>query len=227
MRAPIATLLACLVALVALSALSACNILGPVAFLTMGEEKKPAMYTLEDRPTVVFVDDRANVIGRTSTRRMIGEQITRDLIAQELVNEAISSRDAIRLARQETDDAPMPIDEIGRQLGAEQVIYVEVLRFQSMEDAYTLRPTASCRVRVIDVANRRRLFPDPDAPETMASDVGHTVNVTMREVSEELYRSPSGIRQLEESLAVTLGSDVARLFYKHVPRELGSSLQPR
>lgn len=222
----IAHALVVVAALAVLPGLGGCNIIAPVAYLTMGQEKKPAEYTLEDRSTVVFVDDRANVIGRTTTRRMIGEQITRDLIANELITEAISSNDALRLARQESDDAPMSIDQIGARLGAEQVIYVEILQFQSMADPYTPRPVAACRVRVIDVLNRRRLFPDPDAPDA-ARGPGRTLNVTLREVSEELYRSPTGIRQLEESLAVAVGIDVARLFYKHTPRELGSNLEPR
>ncbi len=53
------------------------------------------------------------------------------------------------------------------------------------------------------------------------------VQVFTRAASPELYRSRSGRRQLEESLANQLGDRIAKLFYKHVPDEIGSRLQPQ
>ena len=202
--------------------LASCNIVAPASYLAMGQPKKDAEYQLEDRATVVFVDDRRNILSRTHVRRMIGERVTDDLLREDVISDAISANDAIRLARQESHDEPMALDDLGRELGAEQVIYVEIIDFRSMSDPYTPRPTATGRIRVIDVDNRKRLFPDPDS-----RDPGRVVQTQTREVSMEMYETASGIRELEEMLAEHLGTEIGRLFYKHTPREIGSQLEPR
>ena len=42
-----------------------------------------------------------------------------------------------------------------------------------------------------------------------------------------LYRTPSGRRQIEQMLALLTADRVAKLFYRHVPEPVGSRLQPR
>ncbi len=116
----------------------------------------------------------------------------------------------------------LPIEAIGEIVGAEQVIYVEMVSFVGSPDGFTPRASAVCRVKVIDVANRTRVFPAPDAEEPW-----QLVSVTTRAVDLELYRTPAGRRQIEQMLAERLGDRVAKLFYRHVPDELGSRLQQR
>lgn len=203
-------------------ALASCNIVGPMSYLAMGQPKQDAEYVLEDKSTVVFVDDRRNIISRTSIRRRIGDRATQDLLDQEVITDAVDPNAAIQLARQEPHDAPMPLDQLGRELEAPQVIYVEIIDFRSMDEPGRPRPTAACRVRVIDAETQQRLFPDPES-----DDVGRVLQTNMREVSPEMYETVSSIRQLEEMLADELGAEIARLFYRHTPRELGSNLESR
>ncbi len=75
------------------------------------------------------------------------------------------------------------------------------------------------------MANRARLFPAPGSGQ--ASAAWQVVEVTTRPINPELYRTSSGRRQIEQLLAAGLGDRIAKLFYQHVPNEVGSRLQSR
>lgn len=201
---------------------SGCNILTPIAYAVEGPPKMPAVVTIPDRPTLVYVDDRANVMGRTALRQIAADKASEVLMVNEIVERTISPRDAMAIVRQETHDKPMAMDEIGRKVGAEQLIFVEVSQFMLTPDGYTPRPQAACYVRVIDVAGRTRMFPPPDSMEP-----GYLLQVKLREVPGELLNSPSGRRKLEEDLAQEMGEQLAKMFFEHEQTELGSRLGKR
>ncbi len=205
--------------------LGSCNILGPASYLAFGAPKVEAQYHLLDRPTVVFVDDQSDAIPlhATRVRRTIADKISTELMARDLVTNVISSRDAMALARQrDREDKLLAIDDIGDAAGAEQVIYVQMMSFLGSPDGYTPKPTATCRVKVIDVARRTRLFPAPDAVGAWRE-----VAVVVPVISREQYRTASGRRQIEQMLALLTADQVAKLFYRHVHEEIGSRLRPR
>ncbi len=206
-------------------AMSSCNILSPAAYLAMGQAKAPAKYELQDRPTVVFVDDRNSAIPVNSSRvrGTIAETVNTELMKHDLVTQTISTRDAMAVTRsRDRDGKLMPMGAIGEVVGAEQILYIEMLSFRGSPDNRTPRPSAACRVKVLDVVSRTRLFPAPGA-ESGWQDV-FTMTST---VSPELYRTSQGRRKIEEMLSVALADQVAKLFYKHIPDELGSRLQPQ
>lgn len=200
---------------------SGCNIVGPAAYIVGGPGTIDAEHALADRPTVVFVDDRENVVNPTSLRRVIADKVSQDLMSRGVVSRTISPHDAMSLAsRHDTHKDVMPIDAIGRAVDAEQIVYIEMLVFQD-SDGEVPRPIAACRVRVIDVENRERLFPSPDAEQPY-----RVVQQRMREVDRDMYRSRATRYQISETLAEELGDTIAKLFYKH-ERDLGGRLQPR
>lgn len=203
----------------AAAALSSCNIITPAAFILMGPPKKDAIFLLTDRPTVVFVDDARSRVGRTDLRRIIGDRIAVDLMVEKVVTETIASRDALAVARSEAYDNRIAIDSLGEIVGAEQVIYIDMVIFDLSPDGFAPAPVAAGLIKVIDVTAKERLFPDADS-----SDSSYAVQVQLPQISPELYRTPSTRNQLNEALAEAFGLEVARLFYKHVPDELGSRL---
>ena len=205
--------------------LGSCNILGPASYLAFGKPKVEAQYQLLDRPTVVFVDDQSDAIplNATRVRRTIADKISTELMARDLVTNVISSRDAMALARQrDREDKLLAIDDIGDAAGAEQVIYVQMMSFLGSPDGYTPKPTVSCRVKVIDVARRTRVFPAPDA-----AGAWREVAVVAPAINVEQYRTAAGRRQIEQMLALLTADRVTKLFYRHVSEEVGSRLQPR
>ncbi|MCI0365810.1 MAG: hypothetical protein L0Y44_00420 [Phycisphaerales bacterium] len=197
-----------------------CNVIGPAAYIIDGPPSTEARHELADVPTVVFIDDRSNVVNPISLRRVIADKASENLMIQEVLTKTISPQDAMVVAAQrERNSQILPIEEIGKFVGAKQVIYVEMAQFQTTADGYTPRPIASCRVRVIDVENRKRVFPPAESPVQ-----AQVVNVAAREFSPELFRTRAGRLKVLEGLAIETGDRIAKLFYKHETKELGKNL---
>lgn len=206
------------------AALGSCNIVGPAAYIIGGQPKVDAQYALSDRPTVVFVDDPENILPDRSLRRLIGDRVAQELMVKKLVSITISSADAMAVAGRESYGKPLAIDAIGRSVGAEQVVFVNMTSFVLSPDNITPRPSGACLVKVIDVTNRERLFPAEDGGFRGAS--GYPVQVAMRQVSLERYRTTSSRRSIREQLANEIADQITKVFYRHVPDELGSHLNP-
>ncbi|MHC5002902.1 MAG: hypothetical protein ACYTJ0_07240, partial [Planctomycetota bacterium] len=204
--------------------LPACNILGGVAFVVHGPPKAPAMYELQDRPTVVFVDDRNNTIPQRSDliRRRVADRVSEQLMTKNVITVTIEPQDALAAAKL-TDrySEVMSIDGIASTVGAEQIIYIEMLSFEATPDGYTPRPRAACAVKVWDAVEHVKLFPSPDAPET-----AHVMQVDTLPLSTDLYQSRSSLVQVYQVLAEEMGVRIAKLFYEHEIRELGSQSDP-
>lgn len=209
----------------AVTFLAGCNILGPAAYLTMGQPKTGAQYELVDRPTIVFVDDRMNAIPVNSSRvrRMIADKVTMDLMNEEILTQTIKPRDAMALARNsDREGSLLSIEALGDRVGAEQVIYVEMMSFRGSPDGVTPRAIGLCRVKVIDTANRSRLFPPPESERGWIE-----VRAISQPFSPELFKTTEGRSQIQELLANLLGDRIAKLFYEHIPDELGTRLEPQ
>ena len=205
---------------VAAMGLSSCNIIVPAAFIFSPEPMVEPVFVLQDRPTVVFVDDRQNLVTPTSLRRVIGNRVSQDLMVEEVVAKTIDTSDAEAVARvNDTDGAPMAIDEIGRAVGADVVIYMEMVEFRDRTDPYQPKPRASCRVRVIDAVNLTRLFPDATAEES-----SYLVQVELPAMDPGQMRSRAARNQVGEMLANRLGQQAGRLFYEWNSSKIGTSL---
>ncbi len=214
-------LIAVIVLLVASAIGAGCNIVTPLAIIFAPEPTTPAVYELQDHPTVVFVDDRRSLISPSSLRGVIADRLSQELQTQEIVTTVVSPRDAESVARQNDDfDTFMPIAEIGRAVGAEQIIYIEMLEFRERLDQYNPRPRGRCRLRVVDVVNNVRLYPGRDMQEDY-----HVLEIQMADVSPEAYRSRATSNQVARLLAEEIGVRVAKLFYEHKTGKLGTNLE--
>jgi hypothetical protein len=211
------------------SILPGCNLAAPALYAIDGPGRIDAEHELAEVRTVVFVDDRRNVFPRTALRTSIGEAIAKDLLGRKLVPSIVSPRDAIALARQkESGTKPLSIAAIGRELDAQQVLYVQVVSFSltgdgaSADSGFGVRPTATCRVKVIDCAANVRTYPVGDIGES-----GRLVTSRIREVDTEGLRTVAARRAVEDRLAARLAIDVAELFYEHDRVDLGENLGTR
>jgi hypothetical protein len=212
-------------ALAAAVAAAGCNILTPAAYLAFGQPKNDARYELEDRPTVVFVDDRDNAIPVNSSRvrQAIADKVSKDLLAEKVLDNVISARDAKAVARsQDREGKLLSVEALGEAVGAQQVIYVEMMSFRGSMDNLRPQPASACRVKVVDVAERRRLYPPPES-----DNAWDEIMAVSPPLSQELYRTSQGRRQLEQLMAELLGDRIAKMFYKHVPDEIGNRLDPK
>ncbi len=200
-----------------------CNIAAPVAYVIGPEPKISALHTIEDKPMVVFVDDR---LGRVSPARLIrtlGDQTSESLLDMEVVETVYRPADAMSFVKQnDRSDNVVSNQDIAEAVGADQLLYIDVVRFELSSGGYSSKPTAVLNVKLLDMEEKAVVFPDPESGRVI-----HQLVVELPTVDIELYRSLSGRSQIKEQLAIESGDAVARLFYDYEPRTLGNRLESR
>lgn len=201
-----------------------------VAFVTQGfaPRKIKALHDLADRPTLVLVDDPLGRLGDPGLPNEIANQV-----AFHLAEESLVSQDNLIEARQlydlrtklGKDYSRTPVDRIGRELGAQQVIHVYVESVSYSQNPGMYHPTATVHVKVIDAVKGKRLFPLQKALDDENSPLSHhAVNVSMphRTMADGGHHA---VRFLGKPLAQRLGRDIARVFFDHLPRQPGDPLE--
>lgn len=219
LRISLARVLAVLVLPGALAAvLPGCNIVGPAYLLVHGPEKVPRKFELpKDRPTIIFVDDRANSLPRRSLRQTIADAAQKVLLEKHVLTNVIDSRAALAVAAQDRSGEPKPITEIGKAAQAEIVIYVTVDGFTLSPDGQTFAPGASVRIKVIDVANDTRLWPEDKA--------GFAFSTQSPAQTGTAPTSQSQVALGEDGAAQRTGLAIAQCFFEHVATD--SAIKPQ
>ncbi len=197
-----------------------CETVGYVADVIAGEQNIPAAYEPQERATLVLVEDPLGKLPTPDLAPRIAGRVSDHLTDQQVVSQIIPTTVLNRFITQTPDyhthPENWPIDKIGRQVGAEQVIYIVVQSFQLSEDNAIYRPVAEVRVKVVDVASGKRLFPTH-------TTAGYPV------VTRQFYRSMEGSSGTTDNivsrqLADQLAAEVAKLFYEHTPPQPGEGL---
>lgn len=198
-------LLVTLTPLLCLAAVAGCTIIGVAAAKLSPPPEIPPQYVLAPEPTLLLVENYNN----PASLRIQGDSICRavfdDLLASG-VAPMVDPDDAAALRKRDVEAyRKMPLDAIGKAVGANQVIYVDL---QSFEVTHALASelysgAAMARVRVVG-SNGEVLWPTDSAG-------GYPVVVkvnprrTAAGVGEDAVR-----QQLTEELALKIG----RLFHK-------------
>lgn len=214
-------------AMLALSSAAGCGFvaLGAQAF----EPKNKARFRMEDRPTLVLVDDLQRHLGSPANATLLAETISGNLVNEGALKNVIapSKADAHLIALGDRAGAA-GIDDIGRAVDAEQVVYVYVESASLFSEPGLLQPEASVRVKVIDVMNRKRLFPTEGAAESepgaMLTPRGYAVvsKIGPRGVDSD---SPSLRNAMYAQLTRRVGRDVARVFHEYHSRQPGEPFE--
>lgn len=185
-----------------------CNIVAPVYLAIHGPPKTPAAYTLDkERTAVVFVDDRANRMPRRALRVSMAAEAERAMLQQGAVKDMISGQSAIQTAAADPEGQPASIAQVGRSIGAQQVVYATVDAFSLSPDGQTFAPYVTLRVKVIDAVKDERLWPEDKR--------GHPVQVQLPPRQGTSPATSTEITRAENELATAAGLAVARLFFKH------------
>ncbi|MAE60497.1 MAG: hypothetical protein CMJ49_03970 [Planctomycetaceae bacterium] len=191
-----------------------CAPIGYVAQIFDGN-KIPAMYELPDRATAVLIDDPTSALPDSSIQNLLGGRIGQELTEHEAIADLTAPRLIDELRHNHGDFNEWPIDKIGMRAGADQVVYVLIERFNLSDEQRTYRPVYSMRVKVVDAASGRRLFPAGDAG-------GYRVASELFFKQELSGGTDSTRRVVARRLAEHAAVDVAKLFYEHAEREPGS-----
>jgi hypothetical protein len=190
-------------------ALGGCSLLGGLAYKLSPPATTPAQYKLGIDPAVVLVENSRNP-SQTEVDASLVAALLRDDLARHKSAVLVEQHAVLRLRdRDPAAFAKMSITEIGRAVGAQQVVYVDLHRVSVEVDSgnQMVRGAVEASVRVIDVRTGANRWPQ-DVPqgvpigfETPYTDIG-------RQMTDASVR-----RVLHEKLVRTIG----RLFRDWVP----------
>ncbi|MEM9253623.1 MAG: hypothetical protein AAGB29_14865 [Planctomycetota bacterium] len=208
---------------------SGCEGVAAAAVLFRDTDVK-AVYTLPDRSMAVLVDDPKNQLRDVNGPGRVMANITYHL-HQNRKRAGLSESTEIfgvsdiRVLQREVGSeafAEMPIDEIGRRLGADMVLYAEVLSAGARVAGGLYRPNAVVDVKLINSADGSRIWPNPGND---LSGPGPGYVVTVEEEHEASAISNRSVEyEMMRRLAEEIGKEIAQLFYKHRGKEPGDML---
>jgi hypothetical protein len=211
------TLLLLMMFVALLTGAAGCNIVGAGTYLIHGPAKEPAEYTLPQQSIVVFIDDRANVLPRSRFVKQIAMRTTNELLkVEKVVPEAIDPDAINREAARERAGNLMSIEEMGRKVGANIVIYAVPRQFTLVDERGTV-PTCIMEVKVVDAESGARLWPGATQFEY------HRLNVELAYKSTLEY-DPNKIDELQQKLAEVTGLRLAQLFFAHEKNPLDAQV---
>lgn len=203
--------------------MSGCEVFGFMAYV-FKSTKVEALYKLTDRPTLVLVDDPNDRFSNPTMTDLVAAEVGYNLQEESVtgLQNIVEPRGLHEMAsRLGSDYARVPIDRVGRELGAQQVIHILIASVNLIEEPGLMRPTATVQVKVIDCGESKRLFPQPAAEDF--GQTHYTLTVKLRHRSSPID-GRDGLRMVEPMLAKRIARDVARLFHRYTPRQPG---QPR
>jgi hypothetical protein len=187
-----------------------CNAIGAIAYKAAGPPPVYAKYKPLPRPTLVFAD--ANEAGTASfadadaLARFVEQQLT-----DRRVCPLVPSQKALDLRGGNPNFGKWSVAEIGRKVGAEQVIYLDVAetRVSQVIGSRTQRAFASAKVRVIDASTGALLWP-------MESQQGYPVQFETPMTSLDDRLTPVEVRNAG---LFGLADKIGKLFYDWKPGE--------
>jgi hypothetical protein len=204
--------------LVVLVLLGGCDALGVAAYKLHGPPKVPAKYVPRQAPTLVLVENYqhqssaaahadilAQLLATTFTDKKIAPMVPQEKLVE------------LRDARGEAFKK-MSISAIGREVGAAQVVYVQLRRSDvtplsgGAGGGDALGGQADATVKVIDVASGDTMW-----PTDVAAEAGYPVAAATKMGASSRGGSVNDVRR---KMYVELCDQIAKLFYKWQPDDM-------
>lgn len=192
--------------------------------------REPAVYKLPDVPTLIVVDDPGNLLGDPTLPGLIAANVK-----LELENNKAFKKGAVidpsllvkHMASLGDKASKVPLDELGRDLGARQVIGVHIENADLNQEPGAFRPVILTRVKLINAETGKRIFPPLDAGAAIEPSLavrGYPVK------SQFFYRagstaSPVDIATAMQAISQRAGRDAARVFSAYRTREPGAPFE--
>lgn len=202
-------LLLSIVCVLLLSVCGGCNIVGFVASAV--PQKIEAKYVPPKTPMLVLVENQQNPGMAIAEADQLTGFICDELAAYE-VAPLVEQKKLTKLRDSNENANRMTISQIGKAVGAEQVLYVDLRRLNvsGMRDGIPSHGRIEAVVRVVDVKTGKTVFPAmgqsgwPISMETPMAALGQ------RDVNEDAIR---------ESLLFSAGTAIGRLFHDYTVQQ--------
>ncbi len=161
-----------------------------------------------DKAYLVLVDDVMTPAGFETVQSDLASQLNDRLEQEGIAFRTVDQADVMRLASTTGDFSRLSVSEIGERLGADVVVYVHVNKFDVSRYAgsTTWNGEIESTVRVVDVHEARRLWPD-DRPAGFPAEKVLIENVDMED------REPATV--LSKMIAERSADNIMKLFVDH------------
>ena len=167
-------------------------------------------YSLEDKTILIWIDDTAIEPKHHSLRRELTQELRKHLEEHEAIGGAVAYAKITQFRMAHPEFIDMSIQELGKRLQAQQVMYLFINQFQFRHEAGEgyYQPSLSGSCKIVDVSTGQRVWPNDQSYQSFA------VNQPMLEGKDA---------EFEDGLIQKLGADVAQeiapYFYKHKTTE--------
>jgi hypothetical protein len=199
-----------------LSTTGGCSARGVISYKVFGPPSQPAMYRIAQVPTLILCEnfDHPTTSARDSEmlQQLTFEQFLGHKIAPVISPEFLNQ---IRGRMTEEQFRKLSIANLGRQAGAEQVVYIDLVQagIESAVGSDFLRGRGSVRVRLISTKTGETIWPR-EVSEGFPISFETPVPRSDQRTNSTLARA-----QLHEGLALRIG----RLFRKWKADETGTT----
>ncbi len=175
-------------------------------------KKVPAKYDIpEDKTIAVLVDDPGHLVKFSPVKYELAKQLNKQFLGHKIARQVIPVEDVIKLVASNRNSKLLSNAEIGKKLGADIVVNVEIIRFALKDADYSQiwQGKLQAKVRVVDV-QKGRLWPN--------DSVGGYKTKVIETPKMEGNPSPQFEVKMAKVLAVGMAEYVAKFFYKHPGR---------
>ena len=204
-RLKFATAILILPAIACCVAIAGCTIIGAAAAKLAPDPVIPPQYVLANEPTLVLVENYHNPASMRLQADMVCRAIFDDLQASGVVPLVDPEAAADLRHKDSVAYRKMPLDAIGKAVGANQVIYVDLVSFDVTHalasELYS--GAAMAKVRVVG-STGEVLWPSDSAS-------GYPINIKVNP-----HRTAAGVAEnaVREQLTADLAQKIGRLFHK-------------
>lgn len=187
-----------------------------------------AQYKLAETPLLIVVDDPQRVLGTPDVARRLAGAISYELTQNSAAKNIIPQEKLISAANAAGDDfMKIPLDKLGRSLGAKQVLNINIEKGAILGQPGILRPTLEVRVRVVDADTGARLFPDDkggnnDDPLRAVRGLSIVSTLDYKSAGDDPRQD---ILKATDKVIVRSARDVGRLFYDYISDQPGDMMR--
>jgi len=166
-------------------------------------------YKLGKGPLLLLLDDpNEDQLSDPRVYEEVHRIISANFLQYDVNKRVIPYEDWTRMRQSESKYGKLSVREIGEKLGAEQILYMRIVRFvlQPEPGAAVFQGEFTVNVKVLSTEGKRdiRLWPKDES--------GRRVTVSTQPETADGDRTASDVSQ---DLAVKLGKEVAKLFFGH------------
>ncbi|HEY8665012.1 MAG TPA: hypothetical protein VIL86_00020 [Tepidisphaeraceae bacterium] len=191
--------------------LCGCEIPGAVVYKVAGPPKVEAKFVPAQVPTLVLAENYRNPSSAALEGEALARAVQEELEAHHVVPLVNSSSYFTLRAEKPAEVKAMTISQVGKAVGAKQIIYINIDRSSIEEAAGTemLKGRMAVYVRVVDAESGETVWPKENSSGWFLK-------------SETPYlRTGGGVNEdfIRRQMTSALSEQIARLFYKWKPEE--------